>query len=268
MNILGSIGPRKVDKPLVIYGYGRLGHLAEEIFKELGVRVVNIVTNEIPWVRTRSSNKTQEYKAKTLLAICVATEPYSQVIAPLVASGWTDIVPVWDIIEAYPEVGIRNGWFCGEITDEDAEGIDVVDWGFCDLSSRGHYLSFREWHCKRDEWLPKNIEPKKSLPSSLADIRARQCLHVFPSSDCGYIPSEISIHAEGFEYETLNLNLNILQTWRPKMEVACYHSRDGLWKIPKFLMDNLPDYDFKFRLHSFQGQGAYIYATPKERGEG
>ena len=252
------IGPRKVDKPLVLYGYGKLGKLAAEIFTELGIPY-RMTDKHDPDVGVCDDHEA------VLVAVCVASEPYKPIENKLALLGYTDVVPVWDIIEAYPEVGIRNGWFGGEITDEDAEGIDVVDWGFCDLSSRGHYLSFREWHCKRDEWLPQNtpIEPMPSLPSTLKDIRKRQVIFNFE-----FMPKHVVVHQEGYELETIKANLKRLQAFRPSLEVACYHSRDGLWKIPKFLMDNLPDYDFKFRLHSFQGQGAYIYATPKERGEG
>lgn len=254
------IGPRKVDRPLVLYGYGNLGHLAEEIFNELKIPIDGIFSNYAPLDLMGNKDR--------LLVICVATEPYSSIIANPIFKGWTDIVPVWDVIEAYPEVGLGNGWFVGELTQEDQEGIVSITPRWKDGHSRYHYAAFVHWHINHEEdkfweWCP--LKPISSLPSTLADIRRRQVVNVLYErlpKDRG----DIVIHNEGCELRTLEINIGLFRRYRPKITVACYHSRDGLWKIPKFLMDNLEDYDFTFRLHAYMGQAAYIYCTPKERG--
>ena len=105
-----------------------------------------------------------------------------------------------------------------------------------------------------------------SLPSTLADIRARQHATLY-TLDGSPLPESISIHTEGCELKTLEINMPLFQRYRPSIDVACYHSRDGLWAIEKYLMDNLPDYTWTFRLSAYQGQGAYIYGTPNERKE-
>jgi hypothetical protein len=76
--------------------------------------------------------------------------------------------------------------------------------------------------------------------------------------------TDISIHNEGYELQTIQDSIEVFKKDKPRLEVACYHSRDGLWKIEKFLMDNLPDYTWTFRLTAYMGQGAYIYGCPKE----
>ncbi len=251
------IGPRRVDKPLVLYGYGKLGHLAEEIFKELGIPIDGVFSNYAPLHLMGDKDR--------LLAICIATEPYQKIISSPIFDGWTDIVPVWDILEAYPEVGIHNGWFVGKTSDQDEDGILDTQKAFSyEGCSSWHYLQFRKWHESREEWSSQNypIVPGPSLPSTLADIRARQCIGLMHD---GIWKNRIDFHLEGYEYESLVINMDLLQKHRPSLSVACYHSRDGLWKIQKFCMENLPDYRWSFRLHSFMGQGAYVYGIPNEK---
>jgi hypothetical protein len=250
------IGPRRVDKDLILYGRGKLGKLAEEIFDELKISYTMM-------------DKYDRYPpighGGKLVAICVATEPYYRVIAPLIKAGWTDIMPVWDIIEAYPEVGIHNGWFTGKTINE-REEISAVIEGLHDFISQEHYMVFRMWHQHRAELRPIcPIEPGESLPSTLADIRNRQKWWGPCDSWEGENRLEtVHIHAEGNELKALSAFLPAMVKQRPKISVSCYHSRDGLWKIEKYLMDNLPDYTWTFRLTAYMGQGAYIYGCPKE----
>lgn len=248
------IGPRKVDRPLVLYGFGKLGHLAKEIFDELDIHSIMIDKNcDLHHVRNPED---------CLLAICVATEPYNQVIAPLVAAGWTDIVSVWDIIEAYPEVGIHNGWIERPEDRDDHETYKAMI-SLSDDLSRQHYSAFIDWRISHYEHKGLAIDVSTTpLSSTLADIRTRQGIITF--ADTPMIKA-VSIHAEGCELKTLEANMYILKKYRPSIECAVYHSRDGLWKIPLFLMDNLPNYRWTFRLHAYQGQAAYIYGCPKER---
>ena len=249
------VGPRSVDKPLVLYGNGKLGKLAREIFHEINIPIIGIVDKTCAFP--------QNHPRDAMLAICVATEPYYQIIKPLQEAGWKDIVPVWDIVEAYPEVGLHNGWFAGDDTEEDNANEAYISKRLSDVRSRRHYNAFVEWHVSRLEFdVPIEIlfDP---LPSTLTDIRNRQKARMLfmDKKDSNHI----MIHAEGKELETLQSDLLKMAVYRPKIDVACYHSRDGLWKIEKFLMDNLPDYQWTFRLTAYMGQGAYIYGTPKER---
>jgi hypothetical protein len=86
-------------------------------------------------------------------AVCVATEPYADVVAPLYGAGWKDVVPVWDIIEAYPKAGLHNGWLAGRLTKEDRRMIYSFDWS--DGISFSHFNSFLEWRMRKDGWMNK-----------------------------------------------------------------------------------------------------------------
>jgi hypothetical protein len=264
-----TIGPRKVDRPLVLYGYGRLGHLAEEIFRELKIPISSIMNLDTDGKYRFQKSKEVLNKNNCLLAICVATMPYAQVTAPLIAAGWVDVIPVWDIIEAYPEVGLHNGWFVGKLSHGDEACMKYVLSHWEDLSeSNLHYKQFVIWRSGTSFGRPElqyiKITPCPSLPSTLADIRQRQRVHHYYEYFAP-IPDLISIHAEGCELKTLEENMHLFVKYRPTIEVACYHSRDGLWRIEKFLMDNLPDYRWTFRLTAYMGQGAYITGVPEEK---
>jgi len=257
------IQARKVDKPLSLYGYGVLGHLAEEIFNELGIPtdfILDAHRKDCPRPKdVLSINK------EDLLAVCVTTEPFSGIAKDLSAQGFTDVVPVWDIIESYPEVGLHNGWFAGPFLEKECHECGRILDDFEDNTSRRHYIQHLDWRqYRRDQPLFLAESIGDTLPSTLADIRQRQ-----DSVKCIYYlnddPNNIMIHAEGKEFEHLEKMVPHYAKYRPKIQVACYHSRDGLWKIPKLLIDNLPDYRFTFRLHAYMGQGAYIYCIPNER---
>lgn len=84
--------------------------------------------------------------------------------------------------------------------------------------------------------------------------------------DIFHIPSTfIKIHTEGYELPILYGALRTITKNRPILAVTIYHSKEGLWKIPYHLITILDNYIFYFRLHSWYGTGAVIYAIPNER---
>lgn len=103
------------------------------------------------------------------------------------------------------------------------------------------------------------------------DIASRVCdINPTPTTsvkldDLDVSPSFIKMHIEGGEYDALCGSLQTLKKYRPIITVTIYHNRDGLWKIPLYLIKSLNEYDFYFRLHSWCGTGAVIYALPKHR---
>lgn len=66
------IGPRRVDnKPLVLYGAGKLGRLAGEIFNRLGILFMVI---------DKDTNSPYPVPGPDILvAVCVATSPYNEI---------------------------------------------------------------------------------------------------------------------------------------------------------------------------------------------
>lgn len=75
----------------------------------------------------------------------------------------------------------------------------------------------------------------------------------------------IKIHIEGWERCVISGGLETITTNRPILAVTAYHNRDGLWTLPVQVMTCLDNYVYWFRLHSWLGTGAVIYAIPKER---
>jgi len=258
-----EIGPREVNKPLILYGYGKLGHLAEEIFTELGIPIRGILDRKEMIVRSWISEK-WDLPENSLVAVCVASEPYGPIEKQLKEQGWTDVVPVWDILEFYADkTGLHNGWLAGKLDVEDKNGIADVSNILLD-SSRPYawlgYIQFLRWRVLRDDQDSFPVElATPPQPSTLADIRARQRFEMYPDS------KEVNIHAEGKELEIIEQNMGMFKKCRPVIACACYHSRDGLWKIQKTLMDNLPNYRWSFRLTAYMGQSAYLYGTPEEK---
>lgn len=78
-------------------------------------------------------------------------------------------------------------------------------------------------------------------------------------------PTFIKLHLEGYELEALKGGRQTLVRHRPIVVATVYHNDDGIWRTPLWLMKTLPDYRFLFRLHSYCGTSAVIYAIPAER---
>jgi FkbM family methyltransferase len=78
-------------------------------------------------------------------------------------------------------------------------------------------------------------------------------------------PTFIKLHIEGHEFKALKGAKQTIWDNRPIIAATVYHNPDGVWKTPLWLMENLPDYKFLFRLHGWCGTGAVVYCIPKER---
>jgi FkbM family methyltransferase len=83
--------------------------------------------------------------------------------------------------------------------------------------------------------------------------------------DLNLAPTFIKIHAEGSDLAVLQGARATMVGTRPKIAVTIYHNRDGLWKIPAYLISVLDGYVFYFREHSWCGTGAVFYAIPRKR---
>lgn len=170
---------RKVDKPLILYGGGNLGKMAKEYFEKLGIPFMFIVDanpelhRRDPFWAGITINGIQDVPIKqrdsSLLAICVVTASFSQVITPLKKQGWRDIVPFYDIAEAYNDrYPLNNGWHSGLLTEGDLIGIESILSRLEDDISRAHYLQFIAWHSLREEWIfedaPITIHDRYFIP--------------------------------------------------------------------------------------------------------
>ena len=118
--------PRKVDKPLAIYGAGAFGKLAKRYCDRLEIPICVVIDASVGEYRTdpfwagvelfAPDKVDADVKSNSLLAICVGKSPYTEVTSPLVESGWVDVVPFFSISAAYMDQHpLGNGWFAGAL---------------------------------------------------------------------------------------------------------------------------------------------------------
>lgn len=75
-------------------------------------------------------------------------------------------------------------------------------------------------------------------------------------------PDFLKIHTEGSEIRVIKGALGTIKSSRPVIVYSVYHRREGFFSDISEAMSLIPDYKWFFRLHSFQGTGAFVYALP------
>jgi len=178
-----SRGPRRVDRPLALYGAGRMGRMARDWCERVGIPVslviderANALQADPFWrgVRVRSPAAVGERdRGEHLLAVCVATTPFEPLRQGLAAGGWRDIVPFYDLTEAYLERHpLSNGWFCPDLREDEVSGIGRVLERWADDVSRAHHLQFIAWHRLRQEWVFADAPVREDDRFFIEPIRA------------------------------------------------------------------------------------------------
>ena len=182
----GLCAPRKVDKPLVLYGAGNLGEMAKDYFRRLQIPFLYVVDsnpgtqrgksawNGIPVLRPADVPLAD--RGACLLAICVANASFSGIASSLLKQGWRDIVSFYDITEAYTDrCPLGNGWFSGPLNDGDIGNIGYVLDNWADDVSRAHHLQFIAWHRSREELLfadaPVTTDDRFFIPEIVSALR-------------------------------------------------------------------------------------------------
>lgn len=164
-NILNSeikIYPRKIDKPIVLYGAGTLGKMAKEFFDYFNIPYLFIVDKnanhyqtdkswqDIQIIHPKDVKKTD--KKDCLLVICAVTTPLIALQNDLKKNGWTDTAFFYDVSEAYRDrYPLSNGWFLGKLNDIEKKSIEKVFSLLSDDYSRDYYLQFLAWRKLRVE---------------------------------------------------------------------------------------------------------------------
>lgn len=100
--------------------------------------------------------------------------------------------------------------------------------------------------------------------SQISDT-GRMSITTRPVDVLGFRPTFVKLHLEGAELGALKGAWQTLLANRPIVAATVYHNADGIWATPLWLMETLMDYRFLFRLDSWCGTGAIVYAIPKER---
>jgi FkbM family methyltransferase len=170
---------RKIDKPLAIYGAGKLGKMAIEFFDRIGIRPdmildanPNVAVSDPYWNNRNIVSPDVvplSIRATYMLIVSIATLPFEDLATTLGSQGWTDIVPFYDVTEAYKNIyPLSNGWVLQNLDDADIAATQEVlnIWG--DDISRAHHIQFLAWHRFREDWTfaeaPVNLDNRYFIP--------------------------------------------------------------------------------------------------------
>ena len=180
---------RKINKPLAIYGAGKLGKMAIEFLQQIGVRPsividanpiassddpfwqdIEIVTPDAVSMLVRSSH---------MLAVSIASLPFEELAKPLTAQGWIDIVPFYDVTEAYTDVyPLSNGWVLHQMDEDDIKSTQEVLTEWADDLSRAHHIQFLAWHRFREDWTfqdaPVELDNRYFTPEVMRTLRFQE----------------------------------------------------------------------------------------------
>jgi FkbM family methyltransferase len=173
-------GPVKADKPVALYGAGNLGRLARDFLREVGHdpafvidRDTNRPAQDPGWADVRLFDLDQAKRADhaVRLAVCVVLSPYVPIERTLSATGFTDVVPFFDLAESFRRVHpLSNGWFAPPLNAVDtAKTADVLSRWHDDIS-RAHHLQFLAWRRIREEWLFDQAPHPQSVRFFIAEV--------------------------------------------------------------------------------------------------
>ncbi len=168
-------GPRRVDRPLALYGAGNLGRMAYDYFRAIGIPVAAVFDRDAdalaadPFWRDlppkRPEAATDAQRRGMLLAVATVTSPYAPLAEALAGQGWRDVAPVYDVTEAYRDRHpLSNGWFADPLDAQEAAAMADLLRRLDDDLSRAHHLQTLAWRILREEW---------SFPGGVADPAGR-----------------------------------------------------------------------------------------------
>lgn len=201
-----------------------------------------------------------------------------------------------EINKTYP-IDCKKRYFIDEITKVLNHNETLIDTGAYDGRVSLRFISetggrFNKIHC-----IEPDTKNRNKLVKNLTDID-RVTVHNFGlgsvnkkigfSFDNGYVssvdylskkkitikkldsirnlaPTVIKYHLEGYELDALRGSIDTIIKYRPIVMVTTYHTVDGIYDIPNYLIDNLKNYRFLWRNHNYMGQGSVMYCIPEER---
>jgi FkbM family methyltransferase len=115
------------------------------------------------------------------------------------------------------------------------------------IGSQNGFMAFEEGlgYCSQLWSKSKNIKPIVTLDS------------------LKIMPDLIKIHTEGSELDILKGAAKTIDNYKPALAYSVYHNRDGVCRAIIEPMRSFDNYRWYFRLHSYQGTGAFVYGIPK-----
>lgn len=153
----------KGDAPLALYGAGNLGRLARDFLEKVGTRVGMVIdrnarelTESALWSGVsllHPDEVAEDTKRSVRLAVSLVTSPYVETERSLLAQGFSDVVPFYDLAESFrPAHPLSNGWFSPPLTPHDQDRTAKVLSLWHDDVSRAHHIQFIAWRRLREEW--------------------------------------------------------------------------------------------------------------------
>lgn len=154
-----------IQQPLHLCGKGKLGKLAQDYLRVVGVKPASIF------------NTDEMVRSEGQVAVCIATAPYTP-IESLLAQSFDSVVPFYDLTEQFSNLHpLANGWFAEKFNSTDEERIIAVLKRWDDSTSRTHYLQFLAWRRLREEWwfqgssIPgKGVTPESYFIPEVLDV--------------------------------------------------------------------------------------------------
>jgi FkbM family methyltransferase len=155
--------PVAADRTLALYGAGNMGRLARDYLKAVRHDLILVVdrgaaglSEDPQWAGVRILHPDEvpaDAKHGVRLAISVVTTRYVPLEASLLAAGYDDVVPFYDMTESFRHLHpLSNGWFAAPLTARDLGNTVTVLAHWHDDVSRAHHLQFLAWRRLREEW--------------------------------------------------------------------------------------------------------------------
>jgi hypothetical protein len=158
-----KLEPPSTDNGIMVYGAGELGALAIEYCEACSIPVAGLLDREKigslkgrnqVYTISKPSEASWSVKQDMLVAIAVATMPFSVIREHLKAEGWRHLIPFYQLT-ARPRSGhpLRNGWMIGETSEVERNAVEWINKQWSDDSSRLHFEAFIAWHSNLTELL-------------------------------------------------------------------------------------------------------------------
>ncbi len=153
----------QLNGPLILYGAGKLGKLACDYLQKVGQTFLYIVDRNADTARQQEFWKDVQIlnpeevppmdKKNAILAICISTFSWNNVVRPLQKQGWEKIIPFYDLTHQFKDQHpLNNGWFGHRFSEQDRQVHASLLGAWQDNHSRASHLQFLAWRMLREEW--------------------------------------------------------------------------------------------------------------------